>query len=459
MTLTLRKIAEVMGGTFVGDTALLDTAATSTVRDNREAVAGSLFLCFRGERVDGHDFANDAFARGAICAIAERDIENSQGAYILVPDTAAALRRLGAYYRSQLMIPIIGVVGSVGKTTAKELISAALSRRFNVHKTDKNLNNELGVPLTLLGIGEAHTAAVVEMGISDYGEMTRLGEMVHPDIVLFTNIGHAHLETLGDLNGVLRAKSEVFATMKPGGTAVLCGDDELLRTLDPGVKTLTFGTQPHNDYRAESVTFGENNTQTQRFTVTTPTARLNASIDAYGLFLASSAAGAVAVAELLGVAPQDIAAGLADYRTLNGRANLIETTELLIIDDCYNANPNSVAAALRSLATIDRRRVAILGDMKELGARANELHRDIGLLAGELGIDVLICCGEKAEFYLKGFVASQAERPVYHFPFRNAFLEQLPTLVKKGDAILVKASHSMNFDEVVGLLQRPHATR
>jgi UDP-N-acetylmuramoyl-tripeptide--D-alanyl-D-alanine ligase len=173
------------------------------------------------------------------------------------------------------------------------------------------------------------------------------------------------------------------------------------------------------------------------------------SIHAYGSHLAPSAAGAAAVADLLGVSAEEIARGLASYRTIAGRANVIRTESLTIIDDCYNANPNSVAASLRSLAELTGRRVAILGDMNELGRGSNELHRNIGILAGNLGIDVLICCGERAEFIFKGFIASKSENKAYHFPFRDALFERLPSLIKKGDAILVKASHSMQFDEIV----------
>ncbi|MDR0904580.1 MAG: UDP-N-acetylmuramoyl-tripeptide--D-alanyl-D-alanine ligase [Oscillospiraceae bacterium] len=447
LPLTVRKIAEVTGGSFVGSAEILDAEITSVVRDNRECVAGSLFLCFVGERADGHDYANAAFDAGAVCAIAERGLADAKGAYIVVDSTAKALQTLGAYYRNLLTIPVIGVVGSVGKTTMKELIAAALGAKFNVWKTPENLNNEIGVPLTLLGTGAEHTAAVVEMGISAFGEMTRLAETARPDYVVFTAVGHCHLDNLINLDGVLRAKAEVFPLMKSGGVAILCGDDEKLRNFDPKIRKITFGAEPHNDYRAENIV--TDGTEGVSFALVTPESRVPVSIRAYGSHLAPSAAGAAAVAELLGVPAEEIARGLASYRTIAGRANVIRTESLTIIDDCYNANPNSVAASLRSLAELSGRRVAILGDMNELGRNSNELHRDTGILAGKLGIDVLICCGEKAEFIFKGFIASKSEKKSYHFPFRDAMFERLPGLIKKGDAILVKASHSMQFEEVV----------
>lgn len=466
LNLTIREVVEATGGALVVASCddvtdsdarraeVENTRITSVVRDNREVTAGSLFLCFVGERADGHDYAAAAFEMGAVCAICERVADDADGTYIVVESTAAALRKLGAYYRSKLTIPIVGVVGSVGKTTAKEMISAALGARLNVLKTPANLNNEIGVPLTLLSVGEEHEVAVVEMGISDFGEMTRLGEMARPDIVVFTNVGHSHLEQLGDLDGVLRAKSEVYATMKSDGVAVVCGDDMRLLFAEIPVRKVTFGAEAHNDYRVEALR--ANGTERTALHITTPTQNFVLSLDAYGSHLAAAVAGAAAVAELLGLTPTEYVSGLADYRAIDGRARVIRTQSAVIIDDCYNANPNSVAAALRSLAALevgDGRRVAILGDMKELGAGSKELHRDTGILAGELGIDVLICVGERAEFFLKGFVASKTENQAYHFPFKEAFFERLPMLIKKGDAILVKASHSMNFAPIVTQVQ------
>jgi len=452
LPLTIRTIAAVVGGEYRGDAALLERCISSVVRDNREVVEDSLFLCFRGERVDGHSFAASAFASGAICAIAERLLDGA-GAHIIVDDTAQALKKLGAHYRNLLKIPVIGVVGSVGKTTMKELIAAALGAKMRVLKTDKNLNNELGVPLTLLSIGEEHDAAVIEMGISDFGEMTRLAEMARPDIVVFTAVGHSHLEQLGDLDGVLRAKAEVFPLMPRDGVAVLCGDDAHLRGAETGLRTLYFGTDEHNDYRAENIT--ADGTNSCKFNVITPSEKVAVELQAYGLHLASSSAGAVAVGELLGLSQAEIARGLSSYAPIDGRANTIITPNFTLIDDCYNANPDSMASSLRSLSGLAApRRVAILGDMKELGANENELHRNLGLLIGSLNIDVLICLGEKAEFIFKGFIASKAERERYHFPLREAFFAQLPSLIKKGDAILVKASHSMNFNEIVDFIKK-----
>lgn len=450
--ITIEEIAAATGGRLVGGGYDTRRVVTSVVRDNREASDGSLFLCFKGERVDGHDFAASAFNRGAVCAICERELEDAKGAFIVVDSTAAALRRLGAFYRSRLSIPIIGVTGSVGKTTAKEMIAAVLSERLCVLKTTANLNNEIGVPLTLLQIGPEHEVAVIEMGISDFGEMSRLAEMARPDICVLTSIGHSHLEQLRDLDGVLRAKSEVFEFMPKGGLAVVNGDDERLFALDPGVEKITYGLLDRCDFRAEGLE--SEDVSGVSFDITGKSLRFHAEIPAFGSHLAVAALAAAAVGDRLGLSGAELASGLRSYRPVGSRSGVIDTGYITIIDDCYNANPHSMGAALRSLASLGGRRVAVLGDMKELGDKSNELHREIGLLAGELRIDCIICCGEKAEFIFKGYIASRFGGESYHFPFKDILPERLHELINPRDTVLVKASHSMKFEELVDALSK-----
>jgi UDP-N-acetylmuramoyl-tripeptide--D-alanyl-D-alanine ligase len=403
-----------------------------------------------GARADGHDYAAAAFDRGARCALAERALDASKNPYILVDSTRAALQRIGAYYRGLFDIPVVGVTGSVGKTTAKEMLAAVLGERYNVLKTPENLNNELGVPLTLLSMRAEHTAAVIEMGVSDFGEMSRLAEMVRPTVCLMTAIGYCHLDALGDLDGVLRAKSEVFAYMPPDSVAVVNGDDALLRTFDPGIAKITFGLGAQNAYRAENVV--THGTRGVTCELVTPAERLPVEIPAFGSHMVLAALPAAAIGRLLGVTAAEIARGLLTYTPAAGRANVIDTGYITVIDDCYNANPNSVKASLRSLCALPRRRVAILGVMAELGKNSDALHREIGVFAAESGVDCLICLGEKAEFIYKGSVSSQIELEGYHFPFKDAFFERLPSLIKPGDAVLVKASHSMKFEEIADRL-------
>lgn len=450
--LSLETIARVTGGQYVGDDTLKNTCITGVVKDNREAYEGCLFICIKGERVDGHNFAPRAFEAGAACCLAETPLIEPRGPYVLVASTLQALKDLGEYYRSLFDIPVIGVTGSVGKTTAKEMTAAVLSAKFNVLKTPENLNNEIGVPLTLLSLREEHEAAVIEMGISDFGEMSRLAKMVRPDICLMTTIGYCHLDALCDLNGVLRAKSEVFKFMKPTGLAVVNGDDTLLRGFDPGVRKITFGLGEHNNYKAINVeTVGKSGVACG---ILSDALCISVFIPAFGSHMVLGALPAAAIGKELGLTDEEIRLGLLNFATVGGRANIFDTGYITIIDDCYNANPNSVTASVLSLCTLEGRKVAILGDMLNLGRDSDELHRGIGILAGKAGVDCLICCGAKAECIYKGLISSQVEIEAWHFPLKDAMFSVLPSLIKKGDNVLVKASHGMHFEEVTEELKK-----
>ena len=446
--LTLRQIAVATGGTYCGDLRSEDALITGVVSDNRDVAHGNLFVCIKGERTDGHLYAEAAYRSGASCCLCERRLETNSP-YILVPSTLKALKDLAEYYRSLFHIPVIGVTGSVGKTTAKEMTAAVLSKKYTVLKTRKNLNNEIGVPLMLLSLRAEHKAAVIEMGISEFGEMSRLSKMVRPDICLMTAIGYCHLENLGDLSGVLKAKSEVFQYMAPDSVAVVCGDDKLLRTFDPGIRKITYGFEQGNDYTAENVE--DNGTDGLSFDIVHGAGRLGCHIPAYGRHLVLAALAATAIGRLLGLTDEEIRRGLRSYEPVGGRSNVRHTDFLTVIDDCYNANPNSMAAALSSLAALPGRKVAILGDMKELGSDSAALHRETGALAGELGIDCLITCGDLAAHIYEGFVAC-AGAQARHFPSKEQLFSALPSLIQKGDTVLVKASRSMAFETIVDAL-------
>ena len=445
--LTLETIARVTGGEYIGDPGSLNVSITGAVRDNREVNPGNMFVCFTGERVDGHSFAPDAFDRGAACCLTEKRLENPKGPYILTSSVTEALLALGGYYRSLYDIPFIGITGSVGKTTAKEMVAAVLSSRFNVLKTPANLNNEIGVPLTLLSLEEEHEAAVIEMGISAFGEMSVLAGMVRPDICVMTNIGYSHLEALGDLDGVLREKSEVFRFMPEGSHAVLNGDDEKLAGFDPGMDKITFGFTDGCDYFCTGAE--EHGTEKVLCEIQTPKGPISLTIPAFGRHMILGTMPGIIVGRLLGLSDEEIKSGILSYRPVGGRANVRDTGYITIIDDCYNANPNSMSASILSLCGLPGRRVAILGDMKELGRDSEKLHRDIGLLAGQAGVDCLICLGREAEYIYKGYISGGFEAEAWHFPMKEALYSVLPSLIKKGDTVLVKASHSMAFENIV----------
>ena len=448
--LTPKIIAEVTGGTYVGDDGLQNVRIHGAQRDNRDVVPGNLFLCIKGARVDGHDFANAAFDLGAVCCLAEHDITDAKGPYVIVDSTLLAIRKIGEYYRSLFDIPFIGLTGSVGKTTAKELVAAALSAKFNVLKTKENLNNDLGVPLTLLSLDESHEVAVIEMGISDFGDMSVLAQMVRPDIFIMTKIGYAHLEELGDLQGVLKAKTEAFAYMKLDSLAIMNGDDELLRGFDTKRETIYFGLGEGNDFRAVNVR--TEGTSAVEFDISSDTGKFPVKLMSYGSHLAALAPAAAAVSRILGLSDEEISRGLATYSPIGGRSNAADTGSITLIDDCYNANPNSVRAALSSLATLSGRRVAILGDMLGLGAGSDELHREIGVFAAQCAIDSLICCGDEARYITDGFESASGGECCF-FDNKADLISAFPKLIKKDDAVLVKASNGMKFFELLPALK------
>jgi UDP-N-acetylmuramoyl-tripeptide--D-alanyl-D-alanine ligase len=451
--LTPQIIAEVTGGEYIGNDRARDIRVIGAERDNRDVKPGNLFVCIKGERVDGHSFANNAFASGAACCLAERIIPDTAGPYVLVGSTLEAIKKLGAYYRSLFNIPVIGITGSVGKTTAKELIAATLGAKLRVLKTPKNLNNELGVPLTLLSLDEYHEAAVIEMGISDFGEMRRLAQMVRPDIFVITKIGYSHIKELGDLKGVLTAKSEAFAFMKPDGIAILNGDDDMLRKYDPGMRGITFGLDKHNDFRAENIS--AEGTSAVSCDITSAAGRFRVKIPAYGSHLASLAPLAAAAGRLLGLTDIEISNGLLSYVPVTGRSNVSDTGTITLINDCYNANPHSVTAALKSLSTLPSRRVAILGDMLGLGEQADRLHRETGDFAAQScnNIDILICCGDMARLIYDNYNRYGSGK-AYFYPAKADLIADLPGLLNKGDTVLVKASRAMRFEEITNYLER-----
>lgn len=443
---TLEEIALACGGRYVGDESLKQTAISSVERDSRQIKDGSLFLAIKGERVDGHDYVQKCYDMGAVCAICEKDIPNATKPYILVSSTLEAVKAIGKAYRSKFDIPVIGVSGSVGKTSTKEMLYAVLSQKYRTHKTQGNLNNELGVPLTLLAMPEDCEAAVIEMGISDFGEMTRLSEMVQPTICVITIIGECHLENLGDRNGVLKAKTEMFRFARSNAGYILNGDDDKLSAITDigGKKPVFFGLSADNNYYAQDI---QNNAEGGiSCTLCFDSTRLSVTIPAIGSYMVSNALAAAAVGKLLNLSNEQLKNGVQSYKTIGSRANVVNTPSLKIIDDCYNANPTSVKASLDTLCNFDGRKVAVLGDMKELGTDELKLHFDTGAYAKQKGIDLVIAVGTLAKELANG------AEGIWCSDIENA-QAKLTELLHKGDVVLVKASHSMQFEKIVDFLR------
>lgn len=455
--LTLQAITSACGGQYRGDKTLLTREIAGTVIDSRKIGPDFLYIPMKGERVDGHDFIKSVFAGGALAALSEKELTDCPGPYILVDSTRQALIDLAGFYRRQLTIPIIGITGSVGKTSTKEMIASVLSVRYRVCKTEGNFNNEIGLPLTILSIRDEHEVAVVEMGISDFGEMHVLAGIARPDDCVITNIGTCHLENLGDRDGVLRAKTEVFDHLSGSGTVFLNGDDDKLRTIDAvnGKAPAFFGIEGGKErplaVSADGIedlglagTKARLLTEAGSVTVTVPIP------GRHHLYNAMAAAG-IGLAH--GMTLSEIRDGIASARTIGGRNNLVTAGGILILDDCYNANPMSMRASLSVLAKAEGRKIAVLGDMGELGTEEESLHRELGCDAARSGIDALFCAGSLSEYLAQGAKKANEMLPVFYYRTRDELLEALLSYIKKGDTVLVKASHFMEYAKIVEALK------
>ncbi len=437
--ITLKEVASACGGELHGDP---DIQITSIVTDSRQAKSGSMFAAIKGARSDGHRFIPMTAELGAVCALCE-DAPDIDIAYIKVPSTLVALKGIAEYYRSLFDIPFIGITGSVGKTSTKEFIASVLSQKFKVHKTSGNFNNELGVPITLFGLEEYHEAAVIEMGISGFGEMTRLAKMVRPDISVITNIGYCHLENLGDRDGVLKAKTEMFTYLSDNGAIILCHDDDKLSAVTEykGIKPVFYGTDKDDEFRAENIV--ENGFDGTDCTLIHRDTRINVTIPTMGRHNVLNALCAMAVGTRLGLSADEIKRGIESFKNVGSRNNIIKTDKYTIIDDCYNANPTSTKASLDTLSKLSGRRVAILGDMKELGKNELSLHNETGAYAKDKGIDCLIAVGELSKETARGYGDG-----AYHFDTVEECISAVKDLLHSGDTVLVKASHSMHFEKI-----------
>ena len=450
--MTVQEIAAAVKGEWINPRA--DAPAVSAVStDSRKLEPGCLFVPWVGERFDGHDFIDKALAGGAAGCLCARlpEAPRPDKFYIRVPDTRLALRDLASAYRDRFSIPFVQITGSVGKTTTKEMISAVLGARLRVYKTPENFNNDIGTPLTLLGLGPEDQAAVIETGMNHFGEIRYLGEMVRPDIAVISNIGDAHVEFLGSREGILRAKCEILENLKPEGLLVLNGDDALLDTVHAPFRTVRCGQSERCQARITELV--DHGVEGITCAVTTEKDVYRLTIPAPGEHMAYSASMAAAVAEELGLSREEIVRGVAEYRPAGSRMRVVRLAERrVILDDCYNANPQSVAAALEILARTDcDKRVAVLGDMGELGSLTEQAHYNMGALAAMLGVDLVIAIGEKAARIADG--AAESGGGAVHFATKEEALPEIRAQLGPDTAMLVKASHIMRFDWLVERLE------
>ena len=452
--LTPENIAKACGGTMVNCESILGREVTAVTTDSRKVTAGCLYIPMKGAKFNGHDFIPQVMESGALLSLTEKDEAADGFPYIKVKRTDIAIQRIAEFYRVELGIPVVGITGSVGKTSTKEMIAAVLSQKYNVLKTAGNFNNNLGLPLTIFRITEEHEIAVLEMGISHFGEMTDLARTARPNTMVITNIGTCHLEFLKDRDGVFEARTECFEYVDfENGTVVLNGEDDKLCRVDQvhGRAPIFYGMDPGMRVYAENIqplglkgTACTINIDDRYFDVTVPIP---------GRHMVMNALAGAAVGSLYGLTDEEIKAGIESLETLGGRFNIVETGKYTVIDDCYNANPMSMKASLGVLNDVEERCVAILGDMGELGENEAALHREVGEYAGEQNIDEYIVVGELSENISEAIREVKPEADLHTFETVEELIPALETLLKEGDIVLVKASHFMGFDRIVEALK------
>lgn len=475
--LSVKKIIEYTKGIPYNCEKILEEEVTNVTIDSRKIEKGGLFIAIKGARVDGHDLIPQVIEGGALLALSEVELEGAKFPYIKVESTNMALQDVARLYREGLKCKIVGISGSVGKTSTKEMVYSILSEKFKTLKTEGNFNNEIGVPLTLFRITEDIEVAIIEMGINHFGEMTRLAKMARPDICILTNIGDCHLEFLGDRPGVYKAKSEMFALRNSEKSPIILnGDDEILSKVKEfeQVKTLHFSkdckenTQLENEAWATeiedlglegikcklniknkiNVCSADNNTDSNDFE------SIELTIPVPGIHMVSNMLAGALAGTLLGMSIDEIKSGVQKSSALKGRGRIVKGNGYKVFDDCYNANPVSMKASLDVLESANGRKIAVLGDMGELGENEAELHKGVGEYAATKKIDMCIFIGPLSKSANEGFeekikLGNKNGISNYYFQTKEEFINNCENIIKKDDIILVKASHYMGFEDII----------
>ena len=440
--MTAAEAARAMGGTCSGEASFSEVCI-----DTRSITPGCLYIAIKGDRFDGHDFVAKAFEAGAAAAVCSRDVE-ADGTIIRVEDTRKALIDLAAYNRSKYQIPVVGLTGSVGKTTTKDMVAYVLGQRYRTLATEGNFNNEIGLPRMCLRLDDSIEAAVFEMGMSNFGEISRLTTTAKPTIGLITNIGVSHIEMLGSREGILKAKMEILDGMDKDSKLVLNGDDDMLRTViakNPW-RVVSYGIEREDvDFRATDIKQGEDSIT---FTLSGRKKSWEIKIPVIGIHNVYNACAAFICGAIAGVPASDAIEGLANYVPDARRQKIEDRSGVKLISDCYNASPDSIRASLSVLYQVpcSGRKIAVLGDMFELGDYAETAHRQCGEAVAEKGVDMLFAVGKNAAYYIEGANGKVTSK---YFEDKESLADALKNELREGDAVLFKASRGMKLEEVI----------
>lgn len=454
LDLTIAEMCELLESAPVGANARLLKRKVNLCLDSREVGPGMVFWPLVGEKFDAHHFVAQSMDKGAVMSVINqsRVDEIAVPVYVPVDDTNAGLLRLARGYQRRFDVRKVAITGSNGKTTTKEMVKLILASKYNTHATQGNLNNHVGVPMTLFQLKHKHEVAVVEMGTSGIGEIKPLSLATEPHVAVITNVGFSHLEGLGSVENVYREKATITAGLQPGGTLIVNADDALLTRMrsTKNYKVVTFGVR-RGMVRPDELVWDEN--ACARFRL----GRTWFQLHVPGIHCVYNALAAIAVGTTMKVSKTAMATALASFRSANMRMEIRKGQGIQVVADCYNANPSSTRMALETIGNVggEGRRIAVLGDMLELGAQSRQLHYDIGRLVPEMNFDVLVAVGPEAEAIRAGAISAGMDPGrALHFADRDGVIAYLEDEVRKGDVLLVKGSRGMKLEQVVDALLR-----
>ncbi|MEG1408219.1 MAG: UDP-N-acetylmuramoyl-tripeptide--D-alanyl-D-alanine ligase [Terrisporobacter sp.] len=453
--LTIKELILASKGELVCE-AKEEFTITDIVIDSRKANANNAFVAIVGENLDGHNFINLAINQGCKTIMKNKynnvDIENKEINVIEVNDTEIALGDIARFYKEKFEIPFIAVTGSVGKTTTRDMVFATISAKYNSLKNVGNLNNQFGVPLTLFNLNKEHECAVIEMGMSGFNEIEYLANIVHPQIGIISNIGYSHVEHLGSREGIFQAKMEVTTNFDSDSLLIVNGDDDCLKTLkkrDLVYNLKTFGFEKDNDIYCEAYKMSDDDIN---FTAVIDGKKEEFFIPTVGKHNIYNAMAAILVGINLNMSLEEIKGGLKNFQCTKNRLDIIKKDNLTIIDSVYNASIDSMSAALNILGRYDKRRIAILGDMFEMGDYSEFGHRQVGKSALN-NVDILIAIGKDSEYIVKELQENNMNSAdLYHFKTKEEAISKLDNIIKDDDIILVKASRGMHLEKIVEYL-------
>lgn len=439
MILSIKEIAEACESSCGVDGDILKIST-----DSREIDSDTLFVALVGERFDANDFVEDVLNKGAKAVVCSR-FEGEDSRVILVKDTGKALLDIAKLYRNKFRIPFVALTGSVGKTTTKGMVNTVVSSKYDTLCTKGNLNNEIGVPKTLFGLEKSNQVAVIEMGMNHFGEISRLSETVQPDIGIITNVGTAHIENLGSREGILKAKCEILHGMKKGSALIVNGDNDMLKTVkNDDYKIIRFGLEGTNDIYAENIVSTD---EGSRFTAIYGENKAEVFVPAVGIHNVYNALCAICVGCEIGISLDEGAKALESFVAEGMRQKVTSFNGMTFIEDCYNANPDSMCASLETLKTLKKTRtIAVLGDMLELGDYSEEAHKKVGEKCAQICCDIVLTFGKEAEI-----IANTAKRlgvSAASYSDKNELTEHLKSILKKDDTVLFKGSRGMKMEEI-----------